>query len=132
MNVMIKEALSYTAASAFALLIDIAILYMLVHFLSWWYLAAAAASFLTGLAVGYSLCVAFVFRFRRLKDPRIEFLSFAAIGGVGLLINTLVMGFAVKFLGMHYLIAKCAAAGFTFVWNFLSRRTLLFAQPRPI
>jgi putative flippase GtrA len=132
MNVMIKEALGYTAVSVFALLIDIAILYALVHFFSWWYLAAATASFLFGLAVGYSLCVAFVFKFRRLKDRRIEFLSFAAIGAVGLLINTLVMGFTVRYLGMHYLIAKCAAAGFTFAWNFLARRTLLFAEARPI
>jgi putative flippase GtrA len=76
--------------------------------------------------------VAFVFRFRRLQDWRVEFLSFAAIGAVGLLINTLVIGFTVRYLGMHYLIAKCAAAGFTFVWNFLSRRTLLFTQRRPI
>ncbi len=132
MNVVIKEALGYTAVSAFALLIDFAILYVLVHFFSWWYLAAATASFLSGLAVGYALCVAFVFKFRRLKDRRIEFLSFAAIGAVGLLINTLVIGFTVRYLGIHYLIAKCAAAGFTFVWNFLSRRTLLFAAARPI
>lgn len=132
MNVVIKEALCYTAVSVFALLIDISILYVLVHFFSWWYLAAATASFLSGLAVGYSLCVAFVFKFRRLKDRRIEFLSFAAIGAVGLLINTLVMGFTVRYLGLHYLIAKCAAAGFTFVWNFLSRRTLLFTEASPI
>jgi putative flippase GtrA len=132
MKVMIKEVLGYTAVSVFALLIDIAILYVLVHFFSWWYLAAATASFLSGLAVGYSLCVALVFKFRRLKDRRLEFLSFAAIGAVGLLINTIVMGFTVRYLGMHFLIAKCAAAGFTFAWNFLSRRTLLFAEARPI
>jgi putative flippase GtrA len=132
MKVVIKEALGYTAVSAVALAVDITVLRVLVHFLSWWYLAAAIASFLSGLAVGYSLCVAFVFRFRRMKDRRIEFLGFAAIGAVGLLINTLVMGFTVKFLGMHYLIAKCAAAGFTFAWNFLSRRTLLFAEASPI
>jgi putative flippase GtrA len=131
MNVMIKEALGYTAVSVFALLIDIAILYALVHFFSFWYLAAATASFLSGLAVGYSLCVAFVFKFRRLKDRRLEFLSFAAIGAVGLIINTLVIGFAVRYLGIHYLLAKCAAATFTFSWNFLSRRSLLFAEASP-
>jgi putative flippase GtrA len=132
MKIVIKEALGYTAVSAFALLIDVAILYLLVHFFSWWYLAAATVSFLSGLTLGYWLCVAFVFRFRRLKDRRIEFLSFAAIGAVGLLINTLVMGFAVKYLGLHYLVAKCAAAGFTFIWNFLSRRALLFTEVCPI
>ena len=132
MKVMIKEAMGYIAASAVALAVDITILWVLVHFFLWWYLAAATASFLSGLAVGYSLCVAFVFKFRKLKDWRVEFLSFAAIGAAGLLINTLVMGFTVKYLGMHYLIAKCVAAGLTFSWNFLARRTWLFAEARPI
>ena len=31
---------------------------------------------------------------------------------------------------VHYLIAKCGAAGFTFVWNFVVRRQFLFAQHR--
>jgi putative flippase GtrA len=132
MKVMIKEAMGYIAASAVALAVDITILWVLVHFFLWWYLAAATASFLSGLVVGYSLCVAFVFKFRKLKDWRVEFLSFAAIGAAGLLINTLVMGFTVKYLGMHYLIAKCVAAGLTFSWNFLARRTWLFAEASPI
>jgi putative flippase GtrA len=132
MKVMIKEAMGYIAASAVALAVDITTLWVLVHFFLWWYLAAATASFLSGLVVGYSLCVVFVFKFRKLKDWRVEFLSFAAIGAAGLLINTLVMGFTVKYLGMHYLIAKCVAAGLTFSWNFLARRTWLFAKTSPI
>lgn len=130
MNIMIKEAVGYTAVSACALLVDIAILWILVNFFSWWYLAAATVSFLTGLGLTYSICVTHVFKHRRLKDPRIEFLSFAVIGAVGLGINTAVIGFAVKYLGLHYLLAKCAAAGCSFVWNFISRRQLLFVKPR--
>ena len=130
MSIMIKEAFGYALASACALLVDFTMLWILVYFFSWWYLAAATTSFLSGLALGYMLCIRFVFKFRKLKDQRLEFASFAAIGAVGLAVNTLVMGLTVKYLGLHYLVAKCAAAGFTFIWNFASRRQLLFVEPR--
>jgi putative flippase GtrA len=132
MNIVIKEALGYAAVSACALLVDIAILFILVHYLSWWYLAAAMTSFSAGLLVGYVLCVTTVFKYRRLKDQRLEFGSFAAIGAVGLAINAAVISFGVIYLGLHYLIAKCSAAGFTFMWNFVARRQLLFVQRRAV
>jgi putative flippase GtrA len=69
-----------------------------------------------------------VFNHRRIKDRRIEFLSFAGIGGAGLIINAAVIFAAVKYFGVHYLVAKCIAAGFTFAFNFLARRQLLFTR----
>ena len=130
MKIVIQEALRYTAVSACALFVDITILFILVHYFSWWYLGAATASFLAGLLVGYALSVTLVFKYRRLRDQRLEFASFAAIGAVGVVINAAAISFAVKYLGLHYLVAKCGAAGFTFVWNFVARRQLLFVQRR--
>src|ERR1700681_4383523 len=49
------------------------LLWVLVHYFSWWYLAAATTSFLAGLIVAYALSVMLVFKRRRLKDPRLEF-----------------------------------------------------------
>jgi len=132
MKILIREALRYTAVSACALLVDITILWILVHYFSWWYLGAATISFLVGLLVGYALSVTLVFKYRRLKDPRLEFASFAGIGAVGVAINAAAISFGVKYLGLHYLIAKCGAAGFTFVWNFVARRQLLFVQRRSV
>ena len=128
MKILGREAIRYAAVSACALIIDIAILFVLVHYLLWWYVAAATASFLVGLLAAYVLSVTLVFKYRRLKDPRMEFASFAGIGVVGVAINASIISFGVKILGLHYLIAKCGAAGFTFVWNFAVRRRLLFVQ----
>ncbi len=125
---IVKEALAYFTASAGALLIDISLLFILVHYLCWWYVAAASASFLVGLFVIYELSVRLVFKYRRLEDPRIEFATFACIGMVGVVINAAVIFFGVTFLGLHYLLAKCGAAGFTSIWNFAARRQLLFVQ----
>src|SRR3981189_127069 len=109
MKTAVKEDMSYAAGSACAFIIDITVLVVLVHYLSWWYVAAATASFLVGLLVGYVLSVTLVFKYRRLNDKRIELASFAGIGVVGLAINAAVISFGVKFLGVHYLIAKCGA-----------------------
>jgi putative flippase GtrA len=126
MRILIQEALRYTAVSAGAFFIDFSLLFILVNYFSWWYLAAATASFLVGLGVGYVLSVTLVFKYRRLKDKRLEFASFAAIGAAGVVINAAAIFIGVKYLGLHYLIAKFGAAGFTFLFGFAARRQLLF------
>jgi len=130
MKTVVQEAIRYGAVSACAFIIDITVLCILVRCLSWWYVAAATASFLVGLLLAYVMSVILVFKYRRLQDPRIEFASFAGIGVVGVAINAAAMAFGVRILGVHYLIAKCGAAGFTFVWNFLVRRQFLFVKHR--
>jgi putative flippase GtrA len=128
MNIIFKEGVGYLVASACALFADVSILWILVQYFSWPYLAAASSSFIAGVGIAYAISVTFVFKQRRLTDRRTEFLSFAAIGAVGLAINAAVIFIVVKFFGLHYLIAKCVAAGFTFVCNFVSRRQFLFIQ----
>ena len=130
MKTVLREATRYAAVSACAFMVDITVLFVLVHYLSWWYVAAATSSFLVGLLVAYVLSVTLVFKYRRLQDPRIEFAGFAGIGVVGVAINAAAMTRGVKVFGLHYLFAKCGAAGFTFVWNFVARRQLLFARRR--
>jgi putative flippase GtrA len=130
MKTVFQEAIGYSAVSACALIIDIALLFVLVHYLSWWYVGAATTSFLVGLLVTYVLSITLVFKYRRLNDQRFEFATFAGIGVVGVAINAAVISCGVKTLGLHYLIAKCGAAGFTFVWNFIARRQFLFVQRR--
>jgi putative flippase GtrA len=128
MNSFCKEAAGYAVASAVALAVDVGVLWGLVRFQSWGYLSAALVSFLAGASVAYALSVRLAFKHHRLRDRRAEFLSFVAIGGAGLAINSGVISIAVKIFGLHYLLAKCAAAGLTFACNFLARRHLLFVQ----
>jgi putative flippase GtrA len=70
--------------------------------------------------------VKFAFKQHRLSDRRAEFLTFVAIGTAGLAINSGVIYLTVQYLGLHYLLAKCVAAGFTFSCNFIARRQILF------
>lgn len=132
MKILIREALAYAAVSGFALVVDIGILWILVHYLAWPYLPAAAASFSVGLLVGYALSVTAVFKYRRLESQPLELASFTAIGVVGLGINLTAISFGVRYLGAHYLVGKCGAAGLTFIWNFTARRQLLFVRRRTV
>lgn len=128
MRQFLRELLGYGAASVCALIVDVAVLWALVHFLSWGYLAAATTSFLVGAVVAYQLSTAIAFKEHRLTSRKTEFASFVAIGGIGLAVNAAVIFIGVNYLGLHYLIAKCVAAGFTFVCNFIMRRQILFVR----
>jgi putative flippase GtrA len=126
MNDLLREALRYAIASSCALAVDVAVLWVLVEYCSWWYLAAATASFLSGIAVVYLISITLVFERRRLHDRRAEFLTFAIIGAVGLAINAAVIFLSVRYLALYFLSAKGVAAAFTFAFNFFARRQLLF------
>jgi putative flippase GtrA len=128
MKILFKEAIGYAAASACALIVDMAVLWGLVGYFSWNYLATATTSFLIGAVVAYELSIRLAFKQHRLHDRRAELLSFVAIGIVGLAVNAAVIFIAVRYFGLHYLIAKCVAAGFTFMCNFIARRQILFVR----
>jgi putative flippase GtrA len=129
---ILREAIGYGAASAVALLVDMAILWMLVQFFAWGYLAAATVSFVAGASIAYALAIRLAFTRHRLRNRRVEFISFVAIGTVGLAINAGVMTLGIRYLGLHYLLAKCVAAGFTFLCNFAARRQILFVGHSPV
>jgi putative flippase GtrA len=130
MRRLLQEAAGYGAASLFALMVDVAVLWIFVGFFRLAYLAAATFSFLAGAVVAYTLSVRFAFKEHRFGDRRAEFIGFVAIGTLGLAVNAAVMDMAVKYFGLHYLIGKCFAAACTFTCNFVARRQLLFVRPR--
>ena len=84
MKTVVQEAIRYAAVSACALAIDITVLFILVHYLSWWYVTAASTSFLVGLLVGYVLSVTLVFKYRRLNDGALSLRASRASEWLGL------------------------------------------------
>lgn len=125
-RVLARQFALYFVVSVAALALDFALFVVLNRYLGLHYLAASAISFSSGAAVTYVLSVRLVFDQRRLEDSRIEFASFFLIGLVGLAVNQLALLVAAGVLAWPPLYAKVAAAGFSFVANFLARRTLLF------
>lgn len=130
MKTFLREAIGYAAASGCALIVDVMVLWCLVRFLSIGYLLAATISFLAGAVVAYELSVRLAFKRHRLRVRETELFAFVVIGAVGLAVNGTVIFLAVNYLGLHYLAAKCVAAGFTFWCNFIARRQILFVPRR--
>ena len=91
------------------------------------YPAAAAIGFSAGLWLAYTLSVRYVFDKRRLSNERAEFMVFAGIGLMGLLLTEALLWAMVGRAGIGPLPAKMAAAGIVFGFNFGARKALLFS-----
>lgn len=116
----------YGLCSALALALDWGLLVGLVR-AGVDYLPAAAMSFFAGMVLAYIGSVIFVYRGRRAYPVLAEAIGFFAIGFAGLLVNLLLLFALVKFLGLGVGLAKAPTAIGVFLFNFLMRRTLLFA-----
>lgn len=126
MRHLLREAALYSAASGLGLAVDVGLLWLLVETADLHYLVAASVAFLAGTAVVYAISVSAIFRHRSVRDRRIEFGVFAAIGALGLLVNLTVLKIAVDGFGAHYLLGKFCSIFLTFSLNFGLRRALLF------
>ncbi len=130
MHKLARELLGYAVASAVAFAVDLAVLEALVRLAGWHYLVAASASFTAGAAVAYLLSVRYVFSYRQLDDPRLEFAGFVGLGVAGLIVNAAVLYATVGRAGLGLVAAKVVAAGGTFLTNFTLRRRILFVPAR--
>jgi len=124
--VLFHETWKYFLVSAVALAVDLGLFWLLVEKAGVYYLAANAVSVSTGLVINYALSVAYVFKERRLTSRRAEFVGFVAIGLMGLVVNEGCIALFVGVAGLRPVLGKLAAAGVSFVFNFVSRRLLLF------
>jgi putative flippase GtrA len=127
---LFHESWKYFLVSAVSLAVDLALYGALVKMLGVNYLAANVVSVSAGLVVNYALSVTLVFKQRRLKSRRAEFVGFVLIGVAGLAVNEAFVALFVGIVHLGPLLGKVAAAGLSFVFNFVSRRVLLFSGGR--
>ena len=122
------EFIRYFAASALAFGVDLG-LYRLGLGLGAGYVVAACVGFTSGLAVAYVLSVRWAFRTRRMADSRAEFTVFAIVGVAGLLATEALLWVQIDVLHVDRVVARVAAAGVVFLFNFGLRKALLFTRP---
>lgn len=114
----------FVGGAAFA--VDFGALYFFTSVVGWHYLFSNLIAFGLGLATNYLLSVRWVFQQRKFEDRKKEFLMFAAIGVVGLILNQLVLWLLTDLAGLFYLYSKIGATAAVFLWNFLGRRYFVF------
>lgn len=111
--------------SAVAAALDTSLLFVFVNTCHMPALLAATISYLLGGVVQYVACSVWVFPASP-SSAMIGFTVFTVLSLVGLGITALVIWALYEQLRWHLLLAKVVALGCAFVWNFGSRRTLLF------
>jgi putative flippase GtrA len=129
--VRLRQPGRYFVVSLVALAVDFGVLVALMEFTHLRYLTSSAVSYITGSVVNYLLCIAWVFRVRRIANPWTEFVIFFGVGLVGLAATQVIIKIAVEGLGLSYAIGKVGAVGASFLINFALRRVLLFTK-KPI
>jgi putative flippase GtrA len=121
----------YFVASCVGLATDASLLMVLSRLCGVPYLLAATLSFMLGGVVVYRLCMALGFNSANGADGSgrpLEMVVFVLLGGVGVVINAIVIAVAVELVHAPLLAAKAAAAGCTFFTNYALRRRLVFTR----
>jgi putative flippase GtrA len=126
------QFLRYLMVGGVAFVADFATLFLLTDVGGLYYLHSSAIAFLVGLAVNYILSIRWVFAQRALDTWIYEFAIFAILGIIGLGLNQVLMYVFTDLANFHYLISKAVATIATLLWNFLSRKVLLFQKKLPL
>ncbi|MDR0763313.1 MAG: GtrA family protein [Bacteroidales bacterium] len=105
---------------------DMLILYLLVELAEMHYLLANLIAFFVGTALNYILSILWVFTSRGDYSRQKEFLLFSIIGAVGLALNSLFMWVFTDGFGLFYMVSKIITTILVYIWNFFSRKYILF------
>ena len=116
----------YTCVGGIAFLVDISTLFVLTEFFGIYYLISAAIAFLLGLITNYSASVLWVFKRHTLRSRFLEFVTFSLIGLLGLALNEFFLWFFTEKIAIHYLLSKIISAFLVYLFNFTSRKIMLF------
>jgi len=120
------QVFRYALSGTLAYVVDYCSLVILVEIFGIYYLTAACIAFLLGSLTAYMLNVKWVFDRRAFRNRYYELSIFIAIGAVGLVLNQYFIWLFTEKVGFYYLLSKLVATMFVFVWNFISRKYILF------
>ncbi len=118
------QFLRYGAVAVVSLVVDAGILFASKKVLGLHDVLAASIGFSVGLIVNYVLCILWVFPPTIISKRWHELVIFLAIGLVGLGLTDLIIWGLSRRIGL--VVAKIAAVGIVFFWNFFARKKILY------
>jgi len=122
---IIREFFSYFWVAIVAFLVNYLCLYILSDFLRINYIISNIISFIFGLTINYILSKKYVFKSGNI-NKKTEFMIYAFIGVIGLLIDTCVLWFFTEKVHIYHMISKVISTGITFIWNFAARKIFYY------
>ena len=118
----------YLLTGALAAAVDWLIFYLFAVRGDLPYLWVSAAGFVLATLVNYLLCIKVVFRNSRKSAPSVELTLIYLVSGSGLLLHQAIIYYAISVRGIDMMLAKIAATGLIFGWNYSLRRFLIFSR----
>ncbi len=107
---------------------NVLFLYVLVGFLHVWYLLASVISYALSVVLNFILQKFLVFNDSLPKDVKRQFVLYALVSAVYLILNILFMYVFVDQFGINYLIAQTIITLSLSVINFFINRNFIFAE----
>lgn len=122
-----RAAQKYLLVGGASALIEWALFALGLYGFGFHYLLSGILSFLLAVGVNYYLSVRYVFGVgKRARNQRIFLLYL--VSATGLAFNLGVLEIGISFLELNAMIAKIAATGMVFGWNFLARYFFVFQK----
>ena len=117
-NNTIIQFFRYIFVGGIAAVVNIGMLYIFTDIFKIYYLLSNVFSFSLGLIVNYILSK----KFEKAISKSKEFIIYAIIGVLGLIIDTLLVGLMTSILGLYYMLSKIISTILVFIWNFGARK----------
>ena len=116
----------YLFVGGFAFIVDYAASIVGVRVFGIYEVYATIISFILGLTANYILSTLWIFRNRRIEKKSYDFIAFAIIGVVGLLLKAGIVWFLTEVPHLIIEFSNPIATIIVFIWNFLARKYLLY------
>ncbi len=106
--------------------LDFGILVILTEVVHLHYLISNGIGFMVGTTLNYTLSIFWVFSRRSIRNRNLEYWLYIFMGLSGVGLNELFIWLFTEQLYLYYLISKILAGSTVFVFNFITRKFLLF------
>ncbi|MCF7918634.1 MAG: GtrA family protein [Candidatus Cloacimonetes bacterium] len=116
----------YLFVGGLAAVVDLAASSVAVRVFGIYPVYAIVISFILGISVNYILSSLWIFRHRKIKKQSYDFLAFAIIGIIGLLLKAGIVWFLTEVQPLIIEFSNSVAIIIVFIWNFLARKYLLY------
>ena len=124
---LIKQFLSYVLVGGSAAIVEWLFFGVCTYFIHLNYLISTIIAFLTATFVNWALGRKLTFKEDSKKlSPAAELLQVYLASAIGLGLNLLLMFLFVQIFNWNEMISKIIATGLVFIWNFASRRFVIY------
>ncbi len=113
-------------ASNISFVLDFGMLVLLTEVIHLHYLISNAVAFMMGTSALFLLSIYWVFSRRRVSSKHLEYWIFILIGAAGVGFNEVLIWYFTEHLHRYYLFSKIYAGCIVFIWNFATRKYILF------